>query len=241
MNNVLLIARRELSSYFTTLIGYLVAAAMLAIGGLLFNAFALGGPEKLSEDVLKNFFYFMSGMVMIGSVFLSMRLLAEERQTGTMTVLYTSPVSEWQIVLGKYLSALGFLALIIALSMYMPALIFVNGKVSVGHIAAGALGLLLLGSASVAIGTFASSLTRNQVVAAVVSAGVIVTLLLMWKLAKIAGPPLDDVFGSMSLYDKHFQPFMKGVVNLRDVVFYLSLTFFFLMTTTKILEARRWR
>ncbi len=241
MNTIVLIVRREFSSYFHTLIGYVVAAAMLSVGGLLFNVYALGGTEKLSEDVLQNFFYFMSGMVMIGSVFLSMRLVAEERQNGTLVVLYTSPVPDWQIVVGKYLSALLFLALIIFLSLYMPLLIFVHGKVSVGHIFAGSLGLLLLGSASVAIGTFASSLTRNQVVAAVISGAILVTALMMWMLAKVADAPLDDIFTAMSLWNKHFQSFQKGVINSRDVIFYLSITFFFLLATTKTLEARRWR
>ena len=241
MTNVMLIVRRELSSHFTTLTGYVVAAVMLAICGLLFNTVALGGSDKYSEEVLRMFFYFMSGTVMVGAIFLSMRLLAEERQNGTLTVLYTSPIADWQIVVGKYLSALLFLALIVGLSLYMPALIFVNGKVSLGHIFAGTLGLLMLGSASVAIGTFGSSVTRSQVVAAAVSGGIIVALLLMWKLAKIANPPLDDIFGAMSLFDKHFQPAMKGIVNLRDIVFYLSVTFFFLLATTKIIEARRWR
>lgn len=241
MSTVLLIARRELNSYFSTLTGYVVAAVMLAISGLLFNTVALGGQEKLSEEVLRMFFYFMSGTVMVGSIFLSMRLLAEERQMGTMVVLYTSPVAEWQIVVGKFLSALAFLGLIVTISLYMPALIFINGKVSVGHIFAGTLGLMLLGSASVAIGTFGSSVTRSQVVAAAVSGAILVAMLLMWKLAKVANPPLDDVFGAMSLFDKHFQPLMKGVVNLQDVVFYLSVTFFFLLATTKVLSARRWR
>ena len=241
MSTVLLIVRRELHSYFSTLSGYVVAAVMLAISGLLFNTVALGGQEKLSEEVLRMFFYFMSGTVMVGAVFLSMRLLAEERQMGTMVVLYTSPVAEWQIVLGKFFSALAFLGLIVAISLYMPALIFINGKVSVAHICAGTLGLMLLGAASVAIGTFGSSLTQSQVVAAAVSGATLVAMLLMWKLAKVAEPPLDDVFGAMSLFDKHFQPLMKGVVNLQDVVFYLSVTFFFLLATTKVLAARRWR
>ncbi len=241
MSNVWIIARRELQSYFTTLIGYVVAASMLFIAGLLFNVFAIGGQEKYSEEVLKQFFYFMSGMVMVGSAFLSMRLLAREHGSGTMVVLYTAPVAEWQIVVGKFLSALIFLGLILVVSLYMPLLIFVNGKVSVGHVFAGTLGLTLLGAACIAIGTFASSLSRYQIVSLAVAALIIVLMLSMWMLGKVADAPLDDIFGSMALFDKHFQPFMKGVINLRDVVFYLSVTFFFLLATTKVLEARRWR
>ncbi len=99
-----------------------------------------------------------------------MRLLAEERQTGTLVLLTSSPIQDWEIVLGKFLSAFIFLALItLACTVYMPLLIFVNGKISVGHLAAGYLGLLLLGSATLAIGTFGSAIARTQVLAAIFS------------------------------------------------------------------------
>ena len=112
MNATFLIARRELGAYFRSMTGYVIAAAVLIIDGLLFNAFALGGPDKLSAEVLSLFFYFSSGTTIIASVFISMRLLAEERQTGTLVLLTSSPVQDWEIVLGKFLSAFGFLALI---------------------------------------------------------------------------------------------------------------------------------
>ena len=177
MRTVLLIARRELAGYLRTMSGYIIIAALLFLTGLLFNAFAMGGGMRRSSEVISNFFYFSSGTTMTVAVLLSMRLLAEERQTGTLALLYSSPVRDWQIVFGKFLSAFAFLALFVAATAFMPLLVLVNGKISFGHLAAGYLGLLLLGAACLAIGTFGSALAKSQVVAAIGSACMVVALL----------------------------------------------------------------
>jgi ABC-2 type transport system permease protein len=237
----LLIARRDLASYLRSPVGYIVIAAVLLIDGLLFNVDALGGPAKTSSEVLERFFYFSSGTTMIACILLSMRLLAEERQTGTLTLLFTSPVREVEIVLGKYLSAFALFAGMTLLTIYMPALIFVNGKVSVGHIVSGYLGLLLLGSATLSIGIFGSSLARSQVLAAVVSAAIVVTMLVFWLVAQATDPPFKEVFAALALHNRRFIDFQRGIVELTDVVYYLSVTYVFLLASTKILESRRWR
>src|SRR5262249_11683157 len=111
MKPILLIARRELAAYLRSWTGFVIIAAVLAIDGLLFNAYALGGPDKRSSEVLSLFFYFSSGTTMIASIFISMRLVAEERQTGTLALLYSSPVRDGEIIVGKFLSALAFLSI----------------------------------------------------------------------------------------------------------------------------------
>ena len=136
MSNIGIITRRELASYFRTPSGYLIAAATLLVQGLLFNTRALGG-QKLSSQVLMDFFRDSSGTTTVAAVLLAMRLFAEERQSGTLVLLYTSPVREVEIVLGKFLSALAFLTIITLTSLYIPAMILVNGKISVGHMFAG--------------------------------------------------------------------------------------------------------
>ncbi len=241
MKNVLLIMRRELASYLKSPMGYIIVAAVLCIDGLLFNAYALGGRAKLSSEVLELFFYFSSGTAMIASVFLSMRLIAEEKQTGTLALLYTSPVRDWEIVLGKFLSAYIFFALMTLLTIYMPLLIFVNGKVSLGHIAGGYLGLLLLGGASLAIGLFGSAVAKNQLVAVVITATMVVAMLLLWLVARVTEEPVRDVLSYMALHGKHFLNFQRGVLHSRDVIFYLSLIYVFLLLTSHVLSARRWR
>jgi len=105
MSATMLIARRELGTYLRSMTGYVIAAILLLVDGLLFNIFAIGGEDKLSAVVLGQFFFYTSGLTMIASVFISMRLVAEERQTGTLVLLTSSPVMDGQIIVGKFLSA----------------------------------------------------------------------------------------------------------------------------------------
>ncbi|HTM46096.1 MAG TPA: ABC transporter permease subunit, partial [Polyangiaceae bacterium] len=172
MSKALLIARRELLAYVRSPLGAVIIAGALLLDGILFYWQALS-QKLLSAEALARFFYNTSGVTMVAGLILATRLIAEERQTSTFTVLNTAPIRDWEIVVGKFISALGILALLTALTLYMPALLFVNGKVSLGHIAVGYLGLILLGGACVSIGLFASSLARSQVVAAIVGAAIL--------------------------------------------------------------------
>ncbi len=241
MKGMMLVVRRDLSAYFNSMWGYLVVASILVIDGLLFNAYSLGTGARYSTKVLEEFFYFSFGTTMVAAILLTMRLLAEERQTGTALLLDASPLSDTQIIVGKYLSALAFLFLLTLSTLYMPALIFVNGKVALGQIAAGYLGLFLAGSAAVAIGTFGSSVAKNQLFAAVISSFGVVFLLITWMLARKTEAPFSDVLSYMSLFDKHFQPFMRGRVNIDGIVYYLSVTFAFLMLSVRWMSSRRWK
>jgi ABC-2 type transport system permease protein len=127
------------------------------------------------------------------------------------------------------------------LTAFMPAMIMVNGKLSFGQIVAGYLGLLLLGSATMAIGTLGSTLARSQLVALIISAGMLLFMLMLWMLAAITDRPLNEVFLALALYQRHFVPFQSGVVHARDVIYYVAVSYFALFTATRVLEARRWR
>ena len=170
---VTVILRRELAAYLTSAHGYVVASALLLLAGVLFYAEALGpaAGERLSADVLARFFYNTSGLVAVAAVAISVRLLTDERQTGSVVLLNTAPVGDHEIVLGKFLGALVFLTAITLTTLYMPLLVLVNGRVSWGHVAVGYLGLLLLGAAVLSIGLFASALTRHTLAAAVAGGG----------------------------------------------------------------------
>lgn len=239
MRETLLVARRELATYLNTTWGWVILAMVLLIDGLLFNAFALTEAPRYSADVLEDFFFFSSGTTMIAGVLLSMRLIAEERQSGTLVLLETAPVTEAQIILGKFLGAFGFLAVITLATVYMPILIEVNGKIGWEQIATGYLGLLGLGASAVAIGTFGSALARNQLSAAVIGAVMLVMMLLGWLLARITESPISDVLAYGALFDRHFQPFMRGRVNTESIVFYTTVVFAFLMMATHVLQSRR--
>ncbi len=242
MNAILLIARRELGSYFRSWLGYVIIAAVLVLEGLLFNAFALGsGMDHRSSDVLSQFFFFSSGVTMTASIFISMRLLAGERENGTVNLLLSSPVRDVEIVVGKYLSALGFLAILLAASLYMPLMVLVAGKISFGHVFTGYLGLFLLGSAAIAVGTFGSALTRSQILSVILSAVMVVALIVMWWVGRVTDRPLSTIFESLALWSLHFPPFQSGIIHVRDVVYYLAVTYVALFAATRVLEARRWR
>jgi len=175
-------------------------------------------------------------------VLLSFRLLAEERQNHSMVLLTTSPVRDTEIVLGKFLAALTFLALFLVLSLYMPLLIKVNGKISGAQILVGYLGLFLLGATGLAVGIFASALTRSQIIALLIAAALMVILGNVYQLAVRVDPPVRDVLSDLDLWWVRFQTsFMRGILNLKDVVFYLANIYFFLLLAVKTLESKRWQ
>jgi ABC-2 type transport system permease protein len=233
MGKIWLIARRELAAYFTTWMDYILLAAALLIEGLLFNSYAIGDSPKFSADVLRDFFYFSSGVGMVVAMLLSVRLLAEEKQAGTIVLFYTSPISERQLVYGKFLSAFIMYTILQVISLYLPALIFLEGKVSLGHLAAGYLGLLLLGAAVLAIALFASTIASNQLMAGVLAAAITVTFLVLWLVS------YRDILSYMSVHNERFRPFSIGVLHTRDIIYYLSMSCFFLEASIKTLETRR--
>lgn len=239
--HTLLVARRDLGAHLHGFAGYVTIAAVLFLLGLMYNTWALGDGAKYSHEVLEKFFEFTSGFVMVAGVLLTMRSFAEERQLGTDVLLLTSPASASAIVFGKYLAALAVMVFMLGLTAYMPALIFVNGKVAIGHIFVGYLGLVCLASATVSVGIFASSLFRSQVPAGILAGVILGTLILAWLLARQAGSPFSDVLSYAALWDKHFMGFMEGRLQLRSVLYYFILSFLFLLGTSKVLEGRRWQ
>ena len=241
MRNILLVARRELAGYFKTPSGYLIAAATLLVQGLLFNTRAIGVGARLSSDVLVDFLRDSSGTTTVASVLLAMRLFAEERQSGTLVLLYTSPIREGEIVLGKFLSAFCVLAVLVLASLYLPAMIFVNGKVSLGHIAGGYLGLLCVGAATLSLSVLGSALAKNQIMAGVLAAVFIFILFLAWALSRVVDPPLGNTIAYFSLYEKHFFPFMRGLVQLSDLVYYASVVTLALLASARVIQSQRWQ
>ena len=241
MRAIRIIYRRELGAYLRSPYGWVIASVVLLIDGILFQGYAMSG-EQLSAMVLERYFYFASVMPLFGGVLLSFRLLSEERQNHSMVLLNTSPVRDSDIVLGKFFAALTFLAIILALSIYMPILIKVNGKITSVQVLVGYIGLLLVGAATLAIGLFGSALTRQQLIAAVTSSAMVAILCFIHLLANKVDPPLKDVLDQIDLWWVHFQyGFMKGVLNLKDVVYYVATTYFFLLLSIKTLEAKRWQ
>ena len=241
MRAISIIYRRELGAYLRSPFAWVIAAVLLLVDGILFQSYAMSG-EQLSAIVLERFFYFSSGVSMAAGLLLSFRLISEERQTHSMVLLNTSPVRDTEIVLGKFLAALTFLTVLLVLSFYMPLLIKVNGKITFAQVMVGYLGLLLIGAAALAIGLFASALSKNQLVAGVSATAMLFLMVLLYMFAKKLDSPVREVLQELDLWWVHFQNgFMRGVLNLKDVIYYVAVIYFFLLLAVKTLEAKRWQ
>jgi len=236
MRNVLAIARREILAYFTSPIAYVVLAAFLGVIGYFFPLILFYSQQATLEYLLSD----MAFVLLLITPLLTMRLLAEEQRLGTIELLLTSPVRDWELVAGKFLASLAFLVVLLVLSAYTSLILFQVGNPDPGPILTGYLGIFLLGGSLLAIGLLLSSLTQNQIVAAVLS---LVIMMLLWLLSALAGalePPVSDVLTAMAIFE-HFSDFAKGIISLKDVVFYLSLMALALFLTTRSVETRRWR
>ncbi len=194
-----IIYRREVGRYIRSPLGWIIVAVSLFAAGLVFQTQALTG-EQLSAIVLEKFFWGTSGVVMFLTVVLAFRSLSEERQNHSIILLRTSPVRDTEIVLGKFLAAMTFVAIFLILSLYMPLLIKVNGKITWSQVLVGYVGLMLLGSAVSAIGLFASALTGSQVLSALLATLFVVVMVMLFPLAKRLDSPVREVLEQLDLW-----------------------------------------
>ena len=236
MRTALVIARRELLAYFISPIAYMVSAVFLLIAGYLFSLILIQSQQATMEGL---FFNIMVVLIFVVPL-LTMRLLSDEQKTGTIEILLTAPVRDWEVVVGKYLAAMGMFGVMLACTLYFPFILWrVGGSPDWGPIMTGYLGLILLTSAMMAIGTLTSAVTENQIVAAVLGFGI---LLLLW-LIEAAG---NIATGSATVLSylsmpAHYNDFARGAINLEDVVYYVSVTIGALFIATRMLETRRYR
>jgi ABC-2 type transport system permease protein len=231
------VAQRELQSYFVSPVAYIVIAFFLIISGLLF-ALIVGSTR---EATLRYLFSNVSVIFLFITPLLTMRLLAEEQRTGTIELLLTNPVRDAEVVIGKYLAALGVLAVMLALTLYYPVLlILLGGNPDRGPLVTGYLGVLLLGAAFLAVGLFASSLTQNQIVAAVITFAVLLVLWLSDGLQTFTSGVLASIVSYLSV-NGHFQEFSSGIIDSQDVLYFLTLILGGLFLTYLSVQSRRWR
>lgn len=238
MRNVYYIAKRELGSYFASPIAYVVSAVYLAVIGGLFG-FILYYSREATLRYLFGHVIVILFLVLVTQA-LTMRLLAEEQRSGTLELLLTSPVRDWEVVLGKYLASLCVFLAMMLLTAYMPITLFRVGKPDVGPLLSGYLGYVLLGAALLAIGLFASSLTQNQIVAAVVGIGITLLMWLVSGLADMVGGVLKDIVEYLPLF-AHYNDMMRGVIDTKDILYYVSVVLLFLFLSVRVLESRRWK
>jgi ABC-2 type transport system permease protein len=254
MRNVFIICRKELHSYFTSPIAYLLLTMFALIFGFFFwnslGYFVLMGmesqmrgqmmPMNLNEMVVRPL---LSNVGVIGLFFIpmiTMRLFAEEKRSGTIELLATSPVRDVEIILGKWLAAVGLYACMLLVAAMNLAFLFKYGKPDWKPLLIGYLGLLLQAGALLAIGTFISTLTKNQIIAGAATFGV---CLLLWVLEWVSGyetAAWAQVLAYMSIIT-HFESFAKGVLDLKDAIFYVTVIFLGLFFTARSMDSLRWR
>jgi ABC-2 type transport system permease protein len=195
---------------------------------------------NLTEMVLEPFWGSIGIVLLLMVPLVTMRLFAEEKKTGTVELLLTYPISDRGAVLGKYVAALSVVALMLAGTLPAMVVLGVLTTPPWETIFSGYLGLLLMSSAFVSLGLFASSLTRNQIIAAAGSFGALLFLWIAGWAQPLAGPTLGGVLAYLSLLS-HFENFSKGVLDSRDFLFYLLFVILFLFATLRVLESRHWR
>jgi ABC-2 type transport system permease protein len=236
VRNTLAIAERELKAYFVSPIAYVVTAAFLVMTGFLFSAILFNTNEATLRPLVSN----LSVIWLFITPALTMRLLAEEARTGTIELLLTNPVRDHEVILGKYIAVFLLLLTMVALTLYYPAMLFIFGNPDHGPIVTGYLGAILQAAAFLAIGMFASSLTQNQIVAAVLTFAILLVMWLSDAVANFVDRPINEILRYLSV-NSHFQDFSRGVIDTTHVIFFLSLVVAALFLSYLSLQSRRWR
>ncbi|HEX6512616.1 MAG TPA: ABC transporter permease subunit [Chloroflexota bacterium] len=237
LRNVGTIAGKELYTYFASPIAYLVIAAFLVMNGYLFSIILFSSRSARLTGTFSD----MVIILLFLSPAITMRLLAEEQRTGTIELLLTSPLREAELVLGKWLAAMGFFVVMLALTLPYPLFLMKYGSPDVGPIISGYIGVLLLEGVFLAVGLLMSSFTQNQIVALAMSFGVLLVLWLLQGAGQSFGSGGGASVAQFIALAPHFDGFTSGNVQLKDLVYYVSLIIIALFLTTRSIETRRWR
>jgi ABC-2 type transport system permease protein len=246
MVNTYRIFKKELSGYFNSPQAYIFLLVFLILGPALFFNLSGGGFFKARQASLGGFFSFIPWLFLFFVPAIAMRIWAEEKRSGTDELLMTLPVRDWEAVLGKYLSALSLIALALLLTLPLAYVVkyFADPKTPVdwGPVWCGYLASLLLGGSILAIGTWASSLTVNQIIAFIITCAVTFVLILagLPAVAEMFPSRWAEVIGKFSVMT-HFISMYRGVIDLADIVYYLSVIAFFLFLNVRSIESRKWK
>ena len=248
---MLAIFRRDLMAYFHSATVWVLSAAYLFVAGLIFTLMVKtfadnslmgsmsGRTANITDELVVPYQWWLGFLMVFIVPLLTMRLVAEEKRTGTLELLFTYPVNEWEIVLAKFLSATTVVASMLGVSCI--SLLLINSKVEFDWnlIGSGYVGLMLMGMSVVSIGLWASSLSSSQVIAACITYGLCMMLWLMQMLDEFV-PTLKERLGTLGIMT-HLESFARGNLSSHDVVYYLALCMLFLFLTVRVLDSRKWR
>lgn len=256
MKNLFYIFKKEMAAYFYSPIAYVVTTIFIIISSYFFFTifsfynfivFSVGmrasqmGPQlNIMEMVLRPLYSNIAIVLLLIVPLLTMRLFSEEKKLGTIELLFTYPIRDSEMIMGKFLACLAVYGIIVSPTLVYPMMIHFFGHVGWGPVFSSYLGLLLMGSSFISVGILLSSMTENQIVAACLTFGI---LLLLWVIdtsERFVGPTLGLILKDLSFLS-HFENFSKGVIDTRDIIFYLNFSFLFLFLTLCSLESKKWR
>ncbi len=254
MGNTLAIAQKELRAYFASPIAYVIIGGFAFLYGYFYIAILsffvrqsmqmlqMGGPPtaNINEMMIRPLMQNVTVLVLFVMPMITMRTYSEEKRSGTIELLLTSPLTDLQIVLGKFLGAMALYGVMLAVTLIHVAILFIYGNPEWKPIATAYLGLLLLGGSFISLGLFISSLTKNQIVAAMITFAVFLFLWIITWIGSVSGPTVSGITTYLSIID-HGEDFWKGVIDTTHLIYYLSFITFGLFLTVKSVDSERWR
>ena len=254
MRNVLAIAHKELRGYFASPIGFIVVGFFALLYGVFFVAIVrffvtqsmqagiMGGAQSMNvnQQVIRPLFQNVTVVALFLLPMVTMRTYAEEKRSGTIELLLTSPVTDFEIVMGKFLGAMALYAVMLSVTIIHIAVLYLYGRPEWKPIVVAYVGFLLFGACFVSVGLFISSLSKNQIVAGTVTFAVFLCLWIITWIGNIFGPAGEKVATYLSIID-HFDDFTKGVIDTSHLIYYVSFITFGLFLTAKSVDSERWR
>ena len=253
MRNVVAIADKELRSYFASPIGYVLVGFFALLFGYFFYVYLGffirsseqmmqqgGGAPNVNQDMISGLLQNAAVIILFALPMITMRTYSEEKRSGTIELLLTSPITDMQIILGKFIGAMGLYASMLAVTLLYIAILFLLGKPEWRPIATGYLGLLLMGGCFISVGLLISSLTKNQIVAGFMT---FVVFLMLWVInwvGESSSPTTREIVNYLSVTE-HLNDFVRGILDTKHIVYYLSFITFGLFLTAKSVDSERWR
>jgi ABC-2 type transport system permease protein len=252
MTNTLAIARKELRSYFASPMGYVITGLFALLFGWFFYNYLRffvssseqmtmgGGTPNVNQHMISGLLQNAAVIILFVMPMITMRTYSEEKRSGTIELLLTSPVSDLEIILGKFFGAMALFGAMLGVTAIYIGLLFLLGNPEWKPVIAGYLGLLLMGGCFISVGLLVSSLTKNQIVAGIATFAVFLFLWVINWMGENAGPTTREVVSYLSITE-HFTDFARGVIDTKHVVYYLSFITFGLFLTAKSVDSERWR
>jgi ABC-2 type transport system permease protein len=255
MNNILAIAHKELKSYFASPIAYIVIGFSAILFGWFFvnllyyfdrmslqAGLGQGGPDavNVNEMLISPLFLNVSVILLFTLPLVTMRTYSEEKRSGTIELLLTAPLTDVQIVIGKFLGGIVLYAAMLAATLIHLAFLFIFGNPEWRPVVTGYLGLLLMGGCFLSLGLFVSSLTKNQIVAGMITFALFLMFWVINWISTFTGPTTQNILNYLSITD-HLNDFTKGVIDTKHLVYYLSFIAFSLFLTVRAVDSERWR